>query len=87
LEKLIAIRMSSYLEYQNFLHEHQGEYCHGRSSEQILLFTDESTVHALDRGLVVCAAFLDLRKVFDSLDHVVLFERFRQLGVCGTDLQ
>ena len=60
LEKLIASCLSSYLEFHNLLHEHQGAYHHGKSSEQILLFTVDSIIHALDQGQVVCAAFLDL---------------------------
>ena len=76
-----------YLESHNFLHEHQGTYRHGKSSEQILLFAVDSIVRALDQGLVVCSAFLDLRKAFDSLDHVILLERLQQLGVCGTELR
>ena len=47
-------------------------YRRGRSSEQILLFADDTIVRALDQGLVVCATFHDLRKAFDSLDHVIL---------------
>ena len=76
-----------YLESHNFLREHQGVYRHGKLSEQLLLFVVDSIVRALDQGFVVCAAFLDLRKAFDSLDHVILLERFQQLGVCGTGLR
>ena len=77
LEKLIASHLGMYLESHNLLHEHQGAYCHRKSSEQKLLFAVDSCsiVRALDQGLVVCAAFLDLRKAFDSLDHVILLER------------
>ena len=31
-----------------------------------------SYIHSLDRGEAVCAAFLDLHKAFDSLDHYIL---------------
>ena len=56
LEKLKVSCLGMFLESHNFLHEHQGTYRHGKSSEQILLFAVDSIVHALDRGLVVCAA-------------------------------
>ena len=55
LEKFTANHLSSYLERHNFLHEHQGAYCHGRSSEQILLFAVDTIVHAVDQGLAVHA--------------------------------
>ena len=59
----------------------------GRSSDQILLFAVDKIVNALDRGSVVCAAFLDLRKAFDSLDHVTLLHRIQELGVHNVELQ
>ena len=59
LEKLIASHLGMYLESHNFLHEHQGAYHHGKSSEQIFLCAVDSIVRALDQGLVVCSAFLD----------------------------
>ena len=42
-------------------------------------------VSALDQGLV-CSAFLDLRKVFDSLDHLILVKHLVQLGMCDMEL-
>ena len=35
---------------------------------------------------MVCAAFLDIRKAFDSLDHVTLLQRLQELGVHNTSL-
>ena len=59
---------------------YQGAYLSGRSTKQILLFAVDTIVNALDHCQVVCAAFLDLRKAFDSLDHVTLLERFSAMG-------
>ena len=44
-------------------------------------------VSALDKRFTVCAAFLDLRKAFDSLDHLILLEHLHQLGVCDMELK
>jgi len=43
-------------------------------------------VNALDCGKVVCTAFLDLRKVFNSLDHFILLHRLSELVVLGNEL-
>ena len=51
------------------LHPHQGAYRSGKSTQDILLVAVDSIVHLLDKGEAVCAAFLDLCKAFDSLDH------------------
>ena len=54
LEKLIAYQLCSYLECRHLLHEHQGVYRCGRSSDQILLFVVDKIVNALDHGYVMC---------------------------------
>ena len=46
----------------------------------------DTIVQALDSGKSSCIAFLDLRKAFDSLDHVLLLERLHRLGVCGKEI-
>lgn len=35
----------------------------------------------MDKGNVVCSAFIDLRKAFDSLDYCLLLQRISKLGV------
>ena len=87
LEKIIASQLSLYLESHHLLHDLQGAYRHGRSADQILLYAADKIVQALDGGNCVCAAFLDLRKAFDSLDHHLLLDRLFSLGVTGVELQ
>ena len=81
LEKIVSTQLSFYLENHNLLHHHQGAYRHGKSTEDILLVAVDSIVHHLDKGESVCAAFLDLRKAFDSLDHSILLNELSRLGM------
>ena len=62
-------------------HPHQGAYRHGKSTEDLLLVAVDTIVTYLDKGDVVCASFLDIRKAFYSLDHCVLLHRLFDLGV------
>ena len=64
LEKIVFIQ---YLEKNNLLHPHQGAFCCGKSTEDILLLTVVHIVNTLDVGKSVCAAFLDLKK------HLILW--------------
>ena len=81
LERIVATQLSVYLERNNLLHPHQGVYCCGKSTEDILLLAADYIATLLDKGCVVCAAFIDLRKAFDSLDHCLLLQRISDLGV------
>ena len=38
-------------------------------------------------GKSACAAFLDLKKAFDSLDHCILLQQIGDLGVAGSVLR
>ena len=84
LEKIVATQLS---ESNELLHPHQGVYRHGRSTADILLVAVDTIVTCLDKGNAVCAAFLDLRKAFDSLDHYILLCRLSDLGVSYASLR
>ena len=82
LEKIVATQLGTYLEQNDLLHPHQGAYHCGRSTEDILLLAVDYITTLLGKGSVVCAAaFIDLRKAFDSLDHCLLLQRISELGV------
>ena len=81
LEKLVAGRLSAHLQSNHILHPHQGAYQHGKSTTDILLAVLDSITSFLDKGDSVCAAFLDLRKAYDSLDHSILLERLLDLDL------
>ena len=42
--------------------------------------------NAIDNHKVACSAFLDLRKAFDSLDHVLLLQCLNSMGIHGTEI-
>ena len=70
------------------LYPHQGAYRSVKSTQDILLVAVDSIVHLLDKGEAVCAAFLDLRKVFDSLDHhIATFTAIHDVNVSPAVLQ
>ena len=86
LEKVVADQLGLFLEGHHLLNDLQGAYRHGRSAELILLYAVDTITQALDDGDSVCAAFLDLRKAFDSLDHCLLLHCLFNLGISGPKL-
>ena len=83
LEKL-SLHNRPVFEQNNLLYPHQGAYHCGKSTEDILLLAVDHIATSLDKGSVVCAAFIDLRKAFDSLDHCLLLQKNSELGVHST---
>ena len=57
LEKIVSVQLIQYLEKNNLLHSHQGAFCCGKSTEDILLLTVDHIVNTLGVGKSVCAAF------------------------------
>ena len=51
------------------------------------MYAVDTIVRAVDGGNCVCAAFLYLRKAFDSLDHTILLQRLQNLGVMVVELK
>ena len=82
--EFVSTQLGQYLEQNNLLHPHQGAYHCGKSTEDILLLAVDHIATSLDKGSVVCATFIDLRKAFDSLDHCLLLQRISELGVHST---
>ena len=86
LEKIVSSQLSAHLESHCLLSDYQGAYCKSKSTEQLLTVAVNSIVWAIDNKQLTCVAFLDLRKAFDSLDHVILLERLCKLGVHDIEL-
>ena len=53
-----------------FSPKHSG-FCHGFSTEDVLLHVVNSCYTAIDHGQYVGAVFLDLAKAFDCVDHAI----------------
>ena len=86
LEKVVSNQLHSFLEGNELLSPFQGAYRRGKSTEQLLLVASDTVAQVLNFDESSCIAFLDLRKAFDSLDHILLLQRLYRLGVCGKEI-
>ena len=52
-----------------------------------MLVAVDYIINSLESDQSVCAAFLDLRKAYDSLDHCILLQRLKELNVTSAVLK
>ena len=53
------------------------------SRELLLLHLTETWKYALDSGKIIGVLFIDFKKAFDSINHKILKEKLKQIGVAG----
>ena len=42
---------------------------------------------ALDGGNIVCGVFVDIQKIFDTVDHQLLLAKCNHYGICGVSIK
>ena len=72
LEKIVSEQLMHHLETNHYLHPLQFGFRRNHSTESATCFLTENIKHSLDKGHVVGAVFLDLKKAFDTVNHDIL---------------
>ena len=62
-------------------HRNQWAYSKGKSTESALLYLTETWKRHMSEGEVVGVLFIDFRKAFDCVDHVILKQKLIAAGV------
>ena len=82
-EKLIASRLTDFLNNRNFLYSFQYGFRKGSGTELALVEISNMIYNALDGQRFVGALFLDLQKAFDCIDHELLLDKLYCYGIRG----
>ena len=86
VEKIIAERLSEFLENNNFFNLKQFGFRPHVSTNHAVLSIVNHISQKLNENKFVIAILLDIRKCFDMIDHEILFAKLSNAGVRGVAL-
>ena len=81
LEKIVHSRVYGFLSRENVLTNAQGGFRRGHSTVNTLACFTDDIRRELNVGNNTIAAFIDLRKAFDTVDHSVLLLKIKHYGI------
>jgi hypothetical protein len=86
-EKVVVKQLTEYMESRDLHNRHQHGFRGGRSCLSQLLENHQRIVVAMEQGVAVDVVYLDFAKAFDKVDHSVVLDKLRRLGVGGVLLR
>ncbi|PFX27068.1 RNA-directed DNA polymerase from mobile element jockey [Stylophora pistillata] len=86
LEDIVSTSLDLHIKSLGLLSDNQWGFRENYSTEGLLLHLTESWKEALDNGLRVGIVFIDFRKAFDSVNHTILQEKLKAMGIAGNFL-
>jgi len=88
IERVVTKQLTNYICEYNLGDRSQSAYKCGHSTETALLKVKSDIDMALDNGDGVILVLLDLSAAFDTVDHLILYNRLENMfGIKGTALQ
>ena len=83
LEDIICKPIDNHMKVQGISSCRQWGFKQGRSTEGLLLHLTEQWKDALDNGFKVGVIFFDFRKAFDTVNHKILKQKLKGVGMNG----
>jgi len=82
-EKIIYIRMYSFIDKNHLLYDRQFGFRNSHSTSHALISLIESIKNSLDDKKIVAGVFIDLTKAFDTVNHEILCNKLSYYGFRG----
>ena len=86
VEKAAHVQLCTHLEQNKLLSHSQYVFRQRRSTSTALINFKDQILENMDNGQVTGSVFLDLRKAFDTVGHLILINKLKCLGVSGKSL-
>ena len=86
IEKIAHGVMSAFLETHRIITDKQGGFRKGFSTASTIVDITNSLFNNINNGLTSLAAFVDLRKAFDTVNHEILKKKLVCYGIDGPNL-
>ena len=87
IEKLMHIRLYSFLQENNILYEKQYGFRKNNSTTYALIDISEKIKESIDQKKYGCGIFIDLRKAFDTVNHEILLKKLDHVGIRGVAIE
>ena len=81
MEKMIHKKLYNFLEEHHILYHNQHGFRKNNSTIHALMQITERIKTSIDSGKFGCGIFIDLRKVFDTVNHNILLTKLEHYGI------
>ena len=87
LDSTSVDQLNNYFVSNNLISPNQYGFKKNCSTNEAVLDIYNKLLDNMDKKLITCSIFLDLRKAYDTINHTILIKKLEKYGIRGLPLQ